>query len=80
MVLTSQSGRVSGDQEALLLGVEELARLLKCSVRHVRRLCDRGMMPAPVRLGALLRWSRATIEDWIAAGCPAAWKVGRTRR
>jgi len=55
---------------AQLLDVQTVARLLGCSVRHVYRLADSGDMPRPVRLGALVRWSRQTIEEWIEAGCP----------
>jgi len=55
---------------AALLDVRAVAALLGCSTRHVYRLSDAGHMPAPVRLGALVRWSRASTEAWIAAGCP----------
>lgn len=54
-----------------LLDVSEVASLLHCSKRHVYRLSDAGRMPAPVRLGALVRWRRAEVLDWIAAGCPS---------
>lgn len=53
-----------------LLDVRAVAALLGCSPRHVYRLADAGKMPAPVRLGALVRWSRQAIEAWIADGCP----------
>jgi excisionase family DNA binding protein len=64
---------------AALLTVESVAEMLACSTRHVRRLADGGRMPAPVRLGALIRWRRADIEEWIAAGCPPCRKPGRSR-
>jgi excisionase family DNA binding protein len=54
-----------------LLDVHSVAKLLGCSSRHVRRLADAGKMPRPVNLGALVRWNRQEIEDWIAQGCPA---------
>ena len=54
-----------------LIDGEEVADVLRCSKRHVLRLAQRGQMPPPVRLGALLRWSRGALDDWIAAGCPA---------
>jgi excisionase family DNA binding protein len=54
-----------------LLDVRAVAALLHCSTRHVYRLADAGRMPPPVRIGALVRWSRRCVEDWIAAGCPA---------
>jgi excisionase family DNA binding protein len=54
-----------------LLDVRAVAQLLACSPRHVYRLADGGRMPPPRRLGTLVRWSRAELDDWIAAGCPA---------
>ncbi|MCL4743291.1 MAG: helix-turn-helix domain-containing protein [Phycisphaerales bacterium] len=60
----------SRDRDRLLLDVRQISTLLSCSSRHIYRLCDAGRMPRPVRLGALVRWDRAVIERWIAAGCP----------
>lgn len=53
-----------------LINVAEVAEMLGgCSKRHVMRLANAGKMPAPVRLGGLVRWNRAEIETWIADGC-----------
>ncbi len=60
----------SADRDAALLDVQAVADLLCCSTRHVYRLADAGRMPRPVRLGALVRWSRDQILAWIADGCP----------
>lgn len=57
------------DDSAKLLDVVAVAKLLKCSKRHVHRLADGGKMPAPVKLGALVRWDRNRIEAWISGGC-----------
>lgn len=57
--------------ESGLLDVNQVAALLGCSPRHVYRLVDAGKMPQPVRLGALVRWSRASLSEWIAGGCKA---------
>jgi excisionase family DNA binding protein len=59
------------DASAKLLDVQAVAELLGCSTRHVYRLSDAGRMPAPVKLGALVRWSASAIRQWIDAGCPA---------
>ncbi len=56
---------------AELLNVEQVAKTLNCSSRHVYRMSDSGRMPRPVKLGALVRWSRAAIEKWIIEGCPS---------
>ena len=41
-----------------MLTVDQVAKLLGCSARTVRRLIDSGRIPTPVRLGALVRWPR----------------------
>jgi excisionase family DNA binding protein len=56
-------------QPPALLDVREVARLLNCSPRHVHRLSLAGKMPSALRLGALVRWRRGEIEDWINDGC-----------
>ena len=62
---------------AQLLDVRAVAALLDCSPRHVYRLADAGRMPAPVRIGALVRWRRTDLDAWLAAGCPATGRDGR---
>jgi len=63
------------DTSAKLLDVQAVAALLDCSVRHVYRLSDAGKMPAPVKLGALVRWNRASIELWIDQKCPSVRNI-----
>ncbi|MBL8854883.1 MAG: helix-turn-helix domain-containing protein [Planctomycetaceae bacterium] len=54
-----------------MLSVDDVAiNYLGCSTRHVYRLVDSGRMPRPIKLGSLIRWPRAVIEQWIADGCP----------
>jgi predicted DNA-binding transcriptional regulator AlpA len=62
---------------AALLDKRALAALLACSPRHVDRLADAGRMPPPVHLGALVRWRRRDIEDWLAGGCRPCRTAGR---
>lgn len=56
--------------ERLVLTAEELADLLGISRAHLFRLHSRGLVPRPLRLGRSLRWDRATIVRWLAAGAP----------
>lgn len=65
-----------GAEAAALLDVRAVAVLLGCSPRHVYRLADAGRMPPPVRLGALVRWRRQDLDQWLAAGCPAIDRRG----
>ena len=62
---------------AQLLDVRAVAEMLGCSARHVYRLSDAGKMPTPVRLGSLVRWSSASIREWIDQGCPSVRRAGR---
>jgi excisionase family DNA binding protein len=64
---------------AALLDVQAVAAMLACSTRHVYRLNDAGRMPASLKVGALVRWSRKSIEDWIADGCKSVRNVGRAK-
>jgi excisionase family DNA binding protein len=63
-----------GDAPTKLLDVQAVSEILGCSARHVYRLSDAGRMPAPVKLGALVRWSKSAIEEWISARCPSCRK------
>lgn len=49
---------------------QEVARLLGISRAHVWRMHSSGRLPKPVRLGRAVRWGRAEIEGWLAAGAP----------
>ncbi len=60
---------------AELLDVKAVAALLNCSTRHIIRLADGGKMPAPVRLGVLVRWNRAALLDWVSKGCQPVRRV-----
>jgi excisionase family DNA binding protein len=53
---TESAARPDGPR---LLTVQQVAKLINCSSRHVRRLADRGAIPHPVRIGALVRWDSA---------------------
>ena len=56
---------------AALLDVGDVAAMLNVSTRTVRRMADSSVMPRPVRLSSLIRWRRADIDAWLAAGCPS---------
>ena len=63
-----------------MLDVGGVAKLLGCSSRHVRRLADAGRMPAPIRLGALIRWDRGALSRWISDGCQPVRRIGKGAR
>ncbi len=57
-------------QDPQMLDVNQVADRLTCSPRTVYRQVDMGRMPAPVRIGRLVRWSSDAIDEWVARGCP----------
>jgi len=64
-------------EPSLLIDVHAVAELLNCSPRHIWRLADAGKMPRPYKVGALRRWDRAGIQQWVREGCPSVRKAGR---
>lgn len=64
-----QAAAVADD--SALLDVHAVAAMLGCSARHVYRLSDSGRMPPPVKLGALVRWKRTSLFEWIQENCPS---------
>lgn len=65
---------------SILLDVQAVAELLGCSPRTVYRFSDAGRMPEKLKVGALARWSKPAIAEWIAAGCPSIRNTRRARR
>jgi excisionase family DNA binding protein len=69
-------GGEAATERAAMMTVEDLAEALNCSTRTVYRLADSGRMPRPVKLGALVRWPRQVVQQWIADGCPRCERRG----
>ena len=65
------------EQDERLLKVEEIASRLGVSRRTVYRLADVGQLPAPIRLGGMIRWRASEIERWLDGDCKP---VRRARR
>lgn len=67
----------SSDSDRLALTSADLALELVISQRHLHTLNKAGKIPEPLRLGNSVRWARAEIEDWLAAGAPdrAQWEA-----
>jgi excisionase family DNA binding protein len=54
-----------------LLTTKQAAELLGLGERTLWRYSNSDRAPAPVRIGATVRYRRAELMEWIAAGCPA---------
>ena len=58
--------------------VDDLAKILRCSGRTVRRRVKEGLIPPPIRLGNGPRvfWLASEIRAWVQGECrhPATWK------
>ena len=64
-----QHNAIESEPSDRLLTLAEVATDYDCSKRHVLRMVERGLMPAPVHLGSLLRWKQSDLDEWIASGC-----------
>jgi len=64
------SDKAKANPGRVALSAEELAEMLGVSRSHVFRMASSGLLPPAIRFGRVVRWSRATIEDWVAAGAP----------
>lgn len=52
------------DSECHFLTIDQLARRLGVSAQTVRRRVHDGELPAPIRLGGLVRWRVRDVEVW----------------
>jgi excisionase family DNA binding protein len=46
--------------------VLDLAALMKCSTRHVRRMIDAREIPGLIRFGRLVRFHKRIVDEWLA--------------
>ncbi len=71
--------RTPCQKPADLMAVGELARRLGISVRQAHRMNKAGLIPAPLRIGACVRWHPAEIDRWLQCGAPcrAEWERQR---
>jgi predicted DNA-binding transcriptional regulator AlpA len=80
--MQAQAPRSPPDHEAnsALITANSLAKLLGVSTRSVWRGEAAGLLPSPVRIGAIVRWRRSEVLEWIEAGCPERKLWERSRR
>ena len=71
--MTKKNTVDENDEEAGMakyIGLSACATRFGISQRTWRRLVDAGRAPKPIRLGWVLRWSIAQIEEWEATQEP----------
>lgn len=54
-----------------LIDVRAVSTLYGCSARHTWRMAELRRIPAPVRVGRLVRWRIGDVRSHIRAGCPS---------
>ena len=66
-------------EEPKLLNVSALAKRLSVSVRQAHRMNKAGLIPAPLRIGGVVRWHPDEISRWLKSGAPvrSVWEQGR---
>lgn len=62
-----------------ILTVDELARLLRLNRKTVYEAFQRGQIPGGRRIGRTIRFARAVVLAWLAAGDPPPRPRARSR-
>ncbi|TWU59072.1 Helix-turn-helix domain protein [Rubripirellula tenax] len=71
----------SGDRTVpAMMSVDDVARELGCSPKHIRRMADVGKIPPFVKLGRLSRMPSEVFAEWLRNGCQPVRKASRSRR
>ncbi|MHC4539735.1 MAG: helix-turn-helix transcriptional regulator [Planctomycetota bacterium] len=67
---------------AELLTVPQVARLTGWGESVVRQRDRKGLLPAPLRFGGTIQWSRKELLAWIGAGGPPRqkWELIKQRK
>lgn len=60
--------RPSTARDLAVLQAEDLARLLGVDRKTIYAAAERGEIPGTIRIGRLLRFSRAKVLAWIGQG------------
>ena len=62
-----------------LLKVNAMAQCLSVSVRQAHRMNRNALIPAPLKIGACVRWHPDEISAWMKAGAPvrSVWEKQR---
>jgi predicted DNA-binding transcriptional regulator AlpA len=68
MLYMARADQANG--KCLLVRAEAVAILCGVSVRKISDWANDGVLPKPVCVPGPRRWTRKSIEEWIADGCP----------
>ena len=64
--------RVDTEEVApVVVTARQLAIMLQVSKRTLFRMRSAGRLPAPLRVGGVVRWRLLDVQNWIANGCPS---------
>jgi len=59
------------DTAPMLIGADDVARIMGVSVRTLWRMLSAGKVPSPLRIGRNTRWRASELTAWIDRGCPS---------
>jgi len=63
----------------LLVGADEVARLLSVAKSTVYSWLDSGRLPSPLRIGGRTLWNHDELQRWVQAGAPPRVKWEQVR-
>ena len=57
-----------GDLDTLTL--QDVAKILKCSTKSLRRYCRKGLFPEPFYIGKFPRWRKPVVDNYLCRNQP----------
>lgn len=80
----ASTANADGGELEPLLTASQLAEILNCGVRTLKRWLQEGLAPSPVETpGSGLRWYRPAVRRWLEERCPGSREMqlphGRVR-
>ena len=64
----TRNGQSIGDLD--LLTSKDVAAILKCSTKSLRRYCRKGLFPKPFYIGKFPRWRKSVVDNCLSRNQP----------
>lgn len=53
-----------------VLTADDVAGILQCSTKSLRRYCRKGQFPKPFYIGKFPRWRKAIVDNYLSTNQP----------
>ena len=67
---TNGSDLVKSVDDLQTLTADEVATILRCSIKTLGRYCRKGVFPRPTKIGRLVRWKKSVVAEFLSKNQP----------